>query len=151
MSNYIYTNGNLHNTDELKHWKYLKREKKNGKWRYYYSDKEYATAKKQHRFARDIYGEANAENKKYRQNVKSVHKEFESDGFVDYTEKTQLGKIDKMLADHNAQTAKIGKWYVEQSFKYAKIQIKSLPRRLIAKGASAVANLFESVKKKIKK
>lgn len=25
---------------ELKHWKYIKREKKNGKWKYYYNDSE---------------------------------------------------------------------------------------------------------------
>lgn len=41
MSDYIITNGQLHSTDELMHWKYIKRERKNGKWVYYY-DKESA-------------------------------------------------------------------------------------------------------------
>lgn len=40
MGNYIISNGDLHNTDELKHWKYIKKVKKNGKWRYYYDIKD---------------------------------------------------------------------------------------------------------------
>lgn len=36
MADYIYTNGKLYNTNELKHWRYVKREKVNGKWKYYY-------------------------------------------------------------------------------------------------------------------
>lgn len=36
MADYIITNGQLHSTDELMHWKYIKRERVNGKWRYYY-------------------------------------------------------------------------------------------------------------------
>ncbi len=36
MSNYIMHNGQLHNADELMHWKYVKRVRKNGKWVYYY-------------------------------------------------------------------------------------------------------------------
>lgn len=38
MGEYIITNGELHNTDELKHWKYVKKERVNGRWRYYYDD-----------------------------------------------------------------------------------------------------------------
>lgn len=38
MSDYIITNGELHSTDELMHWKYIKRERVNGKWRYYYDE-----------------------------------------------------------------------------------------------------------------
>lgn len=38
MHNYIYSNGNLYNTNELKHWKYKNKKKVNGKWRYDYKD-----------------------------------------------------------------------------------------------------------------
>ena len=40
MSNYIMHNGQLYTTDELMHWKYIKRERVNGKWRYYYDYKD---------------------------------------------------------------------------------------------------------------
>lgn len=33
-------------SDELMHYKYLKREKKNGKWRYYYGPKKYSSGEK---------------------------------------------------------------------------------------------------------
>jgi len=38
LSKYIIKNGQVHelSDDELMHWKYIKREKVNGKWRYYY-------------------------------------------------------------------------------------------------------------------
>lgn len=38
MSKYVIIHGQLHeiSDDELMHWKYLKREKVNGKWKYYY-------------------------------------------------------------------------------------------------------------------
>jgi hypothetical protein len=40
MSNYILHNGTFVEVsdEELMHWKYIKREKKNGKWRYYYDE-----------------------------------------------------------------------------------------------------------------
>lgn len=37
---------------ELYHWKYIKREKVNGKWRYYYTDTEYEKAKKRAEIAK---------------------------------------------------------------------------------------------------
>lgn len=36
MGKYIMHNGTFYDTDELYHWKYVKRVKKNGKWKYYY-------------------------------------------------------------------------------------------------------------------
>lgn len=41
MSNFIITRDLDNASDELRHWKYIKREKgKNGKWRYIYNDSE---------------------------------------------------------------------------------------------------------------
>ena len=42
MSNYVIIHGRLHETsdDELIHWKYVKRVKKNGRWVYYYDQSE---------------------------------------------------------------------------------------------------------------
>ena len=31
-------NEQLNSDDSLQHWKYIKRERKNGKWKYYYHD-----------------------------------------------------------------------------------------------------------------
>lgn len=39
-SNYIYTGTDLVSQNELKHWKYIKKKKVNGKWRYYYDIKD---------------------------------------------------------------------------------------------------------------
>ena len=34
------------NTSDLQHWKYIKRERVNGKWKYYYKDDDYENARK---------------------------------------------------------------------------------------------------------
>lgn len=38
VGNYYVHNGQLYKTNELKHWKYIKKERVNGRWRYYYDD-----------------------------------------------------------------------------------------------------------------
>lgn len=38
MANYYIHNGQLYNAEELKHWKYISKERVNGKWRYKYED-----------------------------------------------------------------------------------------------------------------
>ena len=40
MSNYIMHNGQLYSEDELMHWKYITKKRVNGKWRYYYDNKD---------------------------------------------------------------------------------------------------------------
>jgi hypothetical protein len=40
MSEYIIVNGELRHADELKHYKYIKKKKVKGKWRYYYDVKD---------------------------------------------------------------------------------------------------------------
>lgn len=55
MSNYIIApDGKLYHADDdyLQHWKYIKREKVNGKWRYYYHDDKYEAAKKNYEDAK---------------------------------------------------------------------------------------------------
>lgn len=34
----------VYNRNDIRHWKYIKRERVNGKWRYYYDDPEYRNA-----------------------------------------------------------------------------------------------------------
>ncbi len=59
MSKYVIIHGQLReiSDDELMHWKYIKREKKNGKWVYYYDEKE---ANKELRPQQKLVAEAKA-------------------------------------------------------------------------------------------
>lgn len=68
MSNYIYSNGELYNVDELAHaFKYVKREKVNGKWRYYYDDSEYVATMNKHMMAENWHRRASAGSNKKEQ------------------------------------------------------------------------------------
>ena len=133
MSDYIYHNGRLVNMDELmhsatyvgdasggtylEHWKYIKREKKNGKWVYYYDKdqlkKDVATVK------------ANVKN--------SVNKALGYDKKARYN--TAVKKLDrietgvktghKYLHERASRSAELAKQEYERTAAYTIEQIKS--------------------------
>lgn len=57
MSKYVIIHGQLReiSDDELMHYKYIKREKVNGKWRYYYKDTEFNDIKYLNKGAQEYY------------------------------------------------------------------------------------------------
>lgn len=58
--------------NELQHWKYIKREKVNGKWRYYYDDTALKKAEAKNRIAVSEYGQATADRHSAGKKVNAV-------------------------------------------------------------------------------
>lgn len=85
MSNYIISpDGKLYyaEDDYLQHWKYIKREKVNGKWRYYYHDDKYEDAKKNYEDAK----------------ARSDEKRAKSDSIKEYAKDSTNPRADSALA-----------------------------------------------------
>lgn len=81
LSNYIISNGELHNADELVHWKYIKREKMpNGKWRYYYDDPLDAKYKAGHaKYELEIAKRNKEAAKKAENDLRSIERDYGKD------------------------------------------------------------------------
>lgn len=82
MSNYVYTNGELHSVDELKHsfskqgHKYVFKEKApDGTWRYYYKKEEIKGPRGNDRYSGSKYGTYVDENGKNPMTLKKVKNE----------------------------------------------------------------------------
>lgn len=77
--NYYMYNGRLYSADELKHWKYTKKLRINGKWYYYYDDHEPISPFKEHKnLTRKITYEKESNNEsmygKYKADPKTLKK-----------------------------------------------------------------------------
>ena len=105
-------------SDGIKHYKYIKREMKNGKWVYYYKDAATNKAKKNLVKARNKYGAAvNAESTPY-------YKKKNAKSGLDYSKKT--------IAENNKKKSKIAtkymdaKWYQLSKKKQLKDKAKEI-------------------------
>lgn len=145
--------------DTLMHWKYIKREKKNGRWVYYYDEGDYGEAKKK---ARDAHREfTNAGIKKSQANIlykfKGERLEMKAKAFNSFSKETasEYRKEAKRLSDDakaaNKRYQEAGKKYIEANKKLKTIKVKTLAARTIAKGVAAVANFFSKLTSKFKK
>ena len=56
-------NEQLNSDDSLQHWKYIKRERKNGKWKYYYHDDNYVDARDKYNDASKAHEEARSRSR----------------------------------------------------------------------------------------
>lgn len=133
-------------SDGIRHWKYVKKERVNGKWRYYYSDAEYEKAKSKYNKAKANY-------------YKDLQAKSASD--VDVQTHAQLydqnksKEVANRLAGYTMSYYKNDKKLIESGKKYLnakknlkKVKIKTFARRTVAKGIAAVANFFSNLKKK---
>lgn len=124
---------------ELTHWKYIKREKVNGKWRYQY-DKEklkddlgfdeledYNEAKQIHETGLQVYKETSKR---------------EGDGVLESLVKAAANSYAKSTLDYT------GKKYLESRSKLMKTPIGKLvaAKETIEKGANAISKLFKTKK-----
>lgn len=144
-------------SDGIQHFKYIKREMKNGKWVYYYKDAEYDKAKKNYSKTKDAYNresEAYKNTKHYKDRAYEAFKKSRNpygdqsknkDDAWAYAENTYLSK--QQLKKKEAAKKK----YDAATKKYKKVKIKSIPRRAIAKGIVATANTVSSLSAKVKK
>lgn len=146
MSKYIIMHGQLVELtdDELMHWKYIKREKKNGRWVYYYDE---AAA---NRDDGNNYQKAlNAERHQFKRSLQltDAEKRLAETGATK-DQKIYYGRQveaydDYKLARENAKRAE--KAATRAWKKYHLNNVKNFAARTISKGTVKVANLFSGL------
>lgn len=149
-------------SDGIKHWKYVKRVKVNGKWRYYYDDAEYSNAKnavktasKQYLedYAKDYHAkekiaEAKPALETARQNyLKDKNNEAAKKEYRKQSMNMANLEIDRDITDYySAESKEAVKTAVN---KYKKVKLKTAPRRIIAKGLAAIGNALSTLSSKV--
>lgn len=154
MSKYMIIHGQLHeiSDDELMHWKYIKRTKKNGRWVYYYDESEKYRAKESLDKASALktragLNKANAETKLHVADYNLKNHINNPDRDVTKTAKI-FEASDKAWADYQKATrakAAAGNRYYAALTTYQKVLTKDLTKKKIAKGAVKVANFFSKL------
>lgn len=129
-------------TDGIRHWKYIKKERVNGKWRYYYSDAEYNQMKKEYELAAKNYKQS--EKNLFSVNDKNISVHNSKNSTLEAKNRADIA-LQKAYKKYEAA----GKRYMLAEKKWKKVKMKTAPRRVVAKGASAVANALTKLKKKI--
>ena len=141
-------------SDGIKHWKYVKKKMVNGRWRYYYSDAEYETAKKKYNTTKTIRNKAIQTVADNELEKKTRKYEYEKDGKIRNYEKIHLKALDKKGQIASAALQKANEAHKKTRDEYMNVKIKTAPRRIVAKGLAAVGNgvsYIQSLKKKKKK
>ena len=148
-------------SDGIKHWKYVKRVKVNGKWRYYYDDAEYTNAKNAVKSANKQYVDdyakkyhAKAQMEETKTDLDAAKKAYIKDNtsanakaYRVQSEKMANYEIDYEIADY--YTAESKKAVKEAVNKYKKVKLKTAPRRIIAKGIAAIGNALSTLSSKV--
>lgn len=141
-TNYVIIHGQLVEVsdDVLMHWKYIKREKKNGRWVYYYDQSAYdnSIAVKDYEVKKQLLKKAEQQsmrdNVNYRVNSKLNSTDWKTEH--ELAEKAIQSKIKYYDLKASAKEA-------EKRYKNA--QIRTFAARTISKGAVKVANLFSKL------
>ena len=151
----------VYNRNDIRHWKYIKRERVNGKWRYYYNDPEYRNALNNYNSAK-----SNAISLGFKRAASKVNYDYATRRVRKDWTRSRDGKKyrwhatpQSMSNDRAWRQAKQKYLEYDRLFKiaqadeekarkkYKKIKLSSAPRRVIAKGASAVANFISKYSK----
>ena len=134
-------------SDELYHWKYLSRKRKNGRWVYTYKNQDYAKAKSKLDKANNDNTRATLNYAIAKANVdknlgnwsKNVEGKIPDYALKSYTERS-------LIRDASFKKYKeAGKNFVNAKSNYLKTSIKTLPSRIIGNGAAAVANMVSKI------
>lgn len=146
-SKYMLTHGGFVsvNDDELMHWKYVKKKRVNGKWRYYYDDSEYKNAKKEHDQAKLDHEVAKGVTEYTKNNFEEQKADAEKDGKVTGLEKMLVSISYDAFEIASSTQAATGKRFVETQTKYKKALKKDKLVRPIAKGIATIGNLFRKI------
>lgn len=138
--------GLIESDEELMHWKYIKREKKNGKWVYYYDDSAYrnSIAVKDHEIKQKLLKDAEKQYLKdtvnYQVNASKLYQ-------TDWETKKELNdkayKSTLKLYKARASAEKAAK-------RYKDAKIRTFAARTISKGVVKLANLLSGNRKKKK-
>ena len=109
-------------TDGIKHWKYIRKERKNGRWVYYYDE-----------------SEMNKE-KEFVQKLKYDAMKKTANDFNKYKGTKQSEKTKRAVNTYNTWAKKYNRQY-----------ITDIPKRVISKGAVKVANILSKLSSTLKK
>ena len=136
------------NTDELYHYKYIRRYKKNGKWRYVYDDSEYKRKSKE---AENALNAANRIGKKGFVNNEGYYEtsKYSKYGVGESSRRSTSKKRTPIdAAKENAQNVYLDTWTKHQIQK-----IKDIPKRIYSRGLSFTSAILEKIddKKRNKK
>lgn len=162
MSKYVIIHGAFYELtdDELAHFKYIKKERKNGRWVYYYDDDldNYEQIMNDAKAQRDRYAyekektaaELSAAGKAFMDTLNNI----ENNGLSLSTlssQKDAAEKATKANEEANELYEKANDLYEKSVAAYEKEKVSELPQKAIAKGVVAVANFFSKLFGKKKK
>lgn len=134
MADYFFYKGQMYKTDELKHWKYVKREKKNGKWYYYYDDSEVDKARQKRDKA---LADVNTSYSKL-----SSAKNFTKTYGAKKSASDNIDAAARNVKRREVETAYRKKVLDSASKNLSKVAIKHLAVAPVAMGAAFIANLL---------
>lgn len=154
MSKYMIVNGQLRefSDDELMHWKYVKKTKKNGRWVYYYDESEKNRAKESLDKASALYFKAGINNQNAEIDLENAGRRMNTHINNPDRDGTKTAEIfeardkawDNYQKTHRAKY-EAGKRYYAARTTYQKVLTKDLTKKKIAKGAVKVANFFSKL------
>lgn len=147
---YFYHNGVLLSEDELMHWKYIKREKVNGKWRYYYDQSELDNKKKN--ISKKASGIVNA-----MAGVEQAEKNLEKAKYTQIVGESKIARDAKIFdSKYNLSKAEDDLEKAKRDFDWAnedydRTERNTIIQRSISKGIVAAANALSKLTSKPKK
>lgn len=140
-------------SDGIKHWKYIKREKVNGRWRYYYTNSKDKKLNKLATERKNSLEMLRTENK-----IRGYGDNYGDHHFFDKNGKPieQDSAYKHITKDVNEKIWKYGTAELrdkERKARYEKYLIKPLNKAsdAISKGKTRLSNLFNKIKSKIKR
>ena len=156
-----YYGNQVYNWNDVLHWKYIKRERVNGKWRYYYHDPEYQSALNNYISAKSRAMTISLKRAASKADYDQTHTRTLNDWKLSKDGKKYVWTATPQTRRNRRLEDEARKEYLkyDQRFrvaqmvesiareKYIKAKLSSIPRRTIAKGASIIANFLSKYSK----
>lgn len=156
-----YYGNQVYNWNDILHWKYIKRERVNGKWRYYYHDPEYQSALNNYNSAKSRAMTMSLKRAASKADYDQAHTRTLNDWKLSKDGKKYVWTATPQTRRNNRLKDEARQEYLKynQRFrvaqmaesiareKYIKTKLSSIPRRTIAKGAAAIANFLSKYSK----
>ena len=156
-----YYGNQVYNRNDVLHWKYIKRERINGKWRYYYHDPEYRSALNNYNSAKSRTTEISLKraaskadyDQAYMRTLNDWKRSKDGKEYI-WTATPQARRNHRLEDEARQEYLKYDQRFrvaqMAESIarkKYIKTKLSSIPRRTIAKGAAIVANFLSKYSK----
>ena len=156
-----YYGNQVYNWNDVLHWKYIKRERVNGKWRYYYNDPEYRSALNNYNSAKSRTMTTSLKRAASKADYDQAHKRTLNDWKLSKDGKQYIWKATSQAIYNHRLEDEARQEYLkyDQRFRvaqmaesiarenYIKTKLSSIPRRTIAKGAAIIANFLSKYSK----